>query len=447
MSAWLVLALLPASSTHAQGAMDAWAQWALAPKVWKGQTVAWPDPAPRPSGPFTQLDSARLPVRVHVPARSSQLQAQYALALLEAAYAALQERSWPLPAPDGGYGGSLGFDLYLAADGCESACARVDEPLGVSDFDSAQTFAVVNARLPQQALRACVQSAVAQAGLRSVDPAEAESWLRASGDFAAWLITGEAGCDESFVAAQLTAASGVLDAEPRSAATGGLLLAVLSERNDGGSGDFVRALWESTRQRSLGLVDGDRLRSSPDLWEVLTQTLAQQHISVHDELVEFGIARYFAGDARRRAQAAYRVLAGLPSDASVALSADLALSDLPRHVHSEQALDSLGSAYVRVRVSDSQRSSELQVWLRGELEPRWSLSAVRLAADGHELGRTSLPARRTASQYLPIVLDNDTAEVVIVITNLPDATPDADLPAPTAHGYELIVAAASDSSE
>jgi hypothetical protein len=439
MSAWLVLALLRASSVHAQSAMDAWAQWALAPKVWKGQTVAWPEPTPRPAGPFTRLDSQRLPLHVHVPVRSSRLQAQQALQLLEDAYAALQERSWPLPPPDGGYGGSLGFDLYFASDGCDSACARVDAPLAWSDFDAAQTFAIVDARLPSFALRACVQSAVAQAGLRSVDPAEAESWLRASGDLAAWLLTGEAGCDGSFAAAQLTPASGLLDADPGSATAGGLFLALLSERNDGGSGVFVRGLWESTRQRSFGLVASDRLRSSPDLWEVLTQTLAQQRVSVHDELVEFALARYFAGEPRRRAQAAYRVLAGLPSDAAVPLSADFALADLPRHVHSERALESLGSAYVRVRTAGGPRSSELQVWLRGELGPRWSLSALRLAADGRELGRTILPPRRTTSSYLPVVLDAETAEVVVVIVNLPDATPDADLPAPTAHGYEVIV--------
>jgi hypothetical protein len=188
------------------------------------------------------------------------------------------------------------------------------------------------------------------------------------------------------------------------------------------------------------MVPLDRLRSSPDLWEVLTQTLAQKHVSVHDELAEFGVARYFAGAQTRRVHAPYRVLAALPSDASVPLRADLALSDLPRHLHDEQPLDSLGSAYVRVRTDG--REGQLQVWLRGELGPRWALSAVRLAADGGELGRTIAAPRKTESEYLPIVLEHETAAVLLVISDLPDATPDADIPKPAPHGFELIVARA-----
>jgi hypothetical protein len=378
-----------------------------------------------------------LPLHVHS-ARRSQRQATALLQMAEEAYVALRERNWPLPPPDGGYGNTLGLDLYAAEHVCEGACARVDAPLVWTDFDGAQTYAVVDAQLPPAALRGCVESAIAQAGLRAVDPAEAESWVRASGDLAAWLISGDLGCDDDFVAAQRTPELGVLDDDPRSAGAGGLLLAVLAERNDGGHGNFVRALWESTRQRSAGLVAIDRLRSSPDLWEVLSQTLAQKQVSLHDELAEFAVARYFAGAATRRAHAPYRVLAALPSDASVPLQADLALADLPRHLHDEQPLDSLGSAYIRVRTDHE--AGQLQVWLRGELGPRWALSAVRLAADGGELGRTVAPPRKAASEYLPIVLERETASVLLVISDLPDATPDADVPKPAPHGFELIVA-------
>jgi len=439
MSAALCLRLLSASCAHADGSMDAWAQWTLAPKVWKGQTVLAPERAPRPTATFMRLDSLRWPVHVHVPARSSQLQASAALQAVEAAYAALYERGWPLPVPDGGYGGTPGFDLYWTAGVCDGACARVETPNACSDFDAAQTFAVIDASVAQAELSACAQSAVTQAGVRATDPSEAESWVRASGELMAWLVTGQTGCQASLVEAQRTPADGLLSADPLSARPGALLLATLSERTSGGDAEFARSLWETTRQRSRGLVDKDRLRSSPDLWEVLLQTLSWKGLAWQDELTEFGVARYFSGSAQRRAQAPYRVLAALPSDASVPLSAELTLLELPRHVHRDAGLASLGSEYVRVHTLGSS-SSELRIWLKGELGPLWSLTALRLAADGRELGRTAAPPRRVPESYLPLVLDPETAEVVLVITNLPDAPPDADRPPPAPHAYELVVA-------
>jgi hypothetical protein len=438
MSAVLCLVVLSASSARADGAMDAWAQWALAPKVWKGQTVLAPDAVARPAGAFARRDSLRWPVHVHLPARSSQLQAAAALRAVEAAYDALHERAWPLPPPDGGYGGTPGFDLYLARDEC-GACARIDAPIAWSDFDAAQTYAVVDSAVPDSALLACAQSAVTQAGLRSVDPSEAESWAKASGELMAWLVTGEAGCQDSLIEAQRAAATGLLDADPQSGGAGALLLAMLTERIDGGSGEFVRGLWETTRQRSRGLVPNDRLRSSPDLWEALIQTLRSKGVRWSDELTEFGVARYFAGEARRRAQAPYRVLGALPSEAAVPLTSELSLSDLPRHIRNDAGVSSLSSEYVRVRTSGSS-GSELRVWLKGELGPLWSLSALRLAKDGSELGRTSAPPRRVPNSYMPLALDPETAEVVLVITNLPEIAPDADRASPSPHAYELVVA-------
>jgi hypothetical protein len=213
---------------------------------------------------------------------------------------------------------------------------------------------------------------------------------------------------------------------------------MLSERVEREPSAFVRSLWETTRQRSSGLVPAERLRSSPDLWEVLRVTLETQHIKLDDELIEFGVARYFAGPSARKAQAPYRILAALPSDAAVPLRHDLRSSQLPVKLSQHAPLYELGSAYVRVRLDD-RAQERLQVWLRGELGARWSLTAVRLSEHGRELGRTAAPPRTVPSAYVPVVLDAETAEVVLVVTQLPLKTPDADLRMDTSHGYELIV--------
>jgi hypothetical protein len=446
MSVWrcacaLALAWLTSAPAHAQSAMDAWASFVLAPKVWKGQVVPEPDATPRPSGPELRLDSWRLPLHVHAPTTLPKAQLRAALSALEDAYQALSERGWPLPFPDGGYGGTPGFDLYLQPHAAAPASAQLDAPAPLSDFDAAQTYAVVDAAVSVADLPACVQSAFTQAALRAQDPSEAESWLRASGDFSAWLFDGEPGCQQSMVQAQQTPELGLLNHDPRSAGSGALALALLSERHDGGSGQFVQALWELTRQRSRGMVDHGLLRSSPDLWEVLVQVLkASSHEQWQDALDELAAARFFSGERTRRAAAAYRTLSALPSDAQVPVLGDLAWAQLPAHLLSDEAgLQELGSAYVRVRLPSPGGADGLRIWLRGELGPRWSLLAIRLDQAGQELGRVSAAERRLPQSYLPITLTPDTAQVIVVVSYLAEKTPDADRSLWPAHAFELIV--------
>ncbi len=446
MSVGLVLsvalsAALACARVRADGAIDAWARWALAPKVWRGQVVPEPDPVRRPSGPEIRLDSWRWPLHVHAPRDLPLRPVRAALRALEAAYDGLRARGWPLPYPDGGYGGTLGFDLYLEHHPRAAAFAEVDAPIAISDFDAAQTYAVVDASLPPASLPACVVSAFAQAALRGQDPAEASSWLRATGDFAAWLLLDEPGCEQSMVQAQRAPDAGMLDHDPRSAGAGALALALLSERHDGGSGRFVQALWELTRQRSRGLVDPGVLRSSPDLWEVLAQVLKDSsHEQWQDTLEELAAARFFSGPRPRAQAAAYRTLGGLPSDAEIPLLADLTPAQLPAHLRSaSEGLPLLGSAYVRLTTSGLAATNGVQVWLRGELGPRWSVVAIRLDQAGRELGRVKAAERRLPHSYIPVALTPDTAAIVLVVTQLSEKVPDADRALSPAHGFELII--------
>ena len=444
MRVWLTCALsLFTIRVHADEALDAWASWALAPKVWKGQTVLAgalsSQPALGSDADFRVLASLEQPVTVHTASRHTQN--LRLLSGLERAYTTLQAHGWPVPELDGALGGGPAVDLYMvprALCAGTASCSALARPLAPSDFDAALTYAQVADDLSPAELDACVHSALAQAGLHGADPAEAASWVYASGELSVWQLTGELGCDSSLSRGQPLAALGMLNAERSSAYAGALFLGMLSERVEREPGAFLRSLWETTRQRSSGLVPAERLRSSPDLWEVLKVTLNAQHIQLDDELVEFGVARYFAGPNTRKAQAPYRILAALPSDAAVPLSHDLRSSQLPVKLTEHEPLHDLGSAYLRVTLEDRSQQ-RLQVWLRGELGARWSLTAVRLGDNGRELGRTAAPARTVPSAYLPVTLDAGTAEVLLVVTQLPIKTPDADLQADTSHGYELIL--------
>jgi hypothetical protein len=424
---------------RADDAIDAWAAWAMTPKVWKGQIVLAPELAPRPSANDPTLDSIEFPLRVHVPAHKRRLGAA-ALAALEHAYVAARGFGWPLPAPDADLGGSPAFDLYLLPGAALGSDAHVDQERAVSDFDAALTFASVSAERSGAQLAACVESAFAQATAVALEPAEARSVARASGEYAAFRETGEPGCDDSFVLGQSAPEHSLLGADLAAAGSGGMFLAMLSERHAAGSGELVRAVWELARQHSKGLVADDRLRGSPDFWEVLARVLDATEEKWPDEFTEFAAARFFAGEPTRRRAASYRVFAELPSDAAVPLLADLAAAELPRHVRTaaDGGIESLASSYVRVKLPDA-ASGELRVWLRGELGPNWSLTALRLAADGSELGRTHAPARDVPEGYLPLAFSSDTREVILVVTNLPRTTPDADPGVPAPRGVELVL--------
>jgi hypothetical protein len=444
-AAAVIVGSLVATGAHADDAEDpiaAWARWAMTPKVWKGQIVPAPERAERPSASPLVLDSLELPVRVSAP-RSQARHAVAALAALERAYVAWGRLGWPLPVPDADLGGSPAFDLYLLPNAAAVRDAHVDQERAPSDFDAALTYAVVSAELSGAQLAACVHSAFAQAALRAVEPAEASSLVRAAGEYTAYRETGEPGCDDSLVLGQRAPEHSMLGEDDAAAGSGALFFAMLSERHDAGSGEFVRAAWELARQRSKGLVADDRLRGSPDVWEVLARALETGGERWTDAIEEFGVARYFAGDVTRRGGAAYRVFSGLPSDGAVPLFADLSASQLPKHVRTEAegGVEPLGSIYVRVRFEQpcAAEPCELRVWLRGELGPNWSLTALQLGADGRELGRTRAPARNVPESYLPLAISADTREVILVVTHLTRTIPDADRGVPPPRGVELVI--------
>lgn len=440
----LLVGSLLLGPARADDAIDAWASWALTPKVWKGQIVAAPDRVARPSVGGATLDSLELPLRVHAPPRAIR-RANTALKALERAYVAWRGFGWPLPAPDADFGGSPAFDLYLVPGAAVAGDAPVDQERVLSDFDGALTYATVSAERSGAQLVTCVHSAFAQATARALEPAESASLVRATGEYGAYRETGEPGCDDSFVLGQNAPEHSMLGADLAAAGSGGMFFAMLSERHDAGSGEFVRALWELARQRSKGLVSDDRLRGSPDVWEVLARVLETTDEHWPDEVTEFAAARFFAGEPSRRAASPYRVFAELPSDAAVPLLADLEEAQLPRHVRTaaDGGIEALGSSYVRVRLSDASACAsgtcELRVWLRGELGPNWSLLALRLGAGGRELGRMHAPPRDVPASYLPLVISADTRQVILVVTNLPRATPDADAGVPAPRGVELVI--------
>jgi hypothetical protein len=394
--------------------------------VWRGPRVPWPLPEARPSSQVT-LHSARWPVSVHGSGDAHWVEA------LDAAYDLLDEQGWPLPPADGGRGETDGFDLYVVS----SLRARApqgrdvwpapdapDEPVRMSDayfdvpvfdaaLDSGIVFSAVHQDVPRDRYLGCAVQLVAEAGLYAADPAEAPALRHATGAWLAWRLTGAFGCDEeALVRQQRESARAFLDHDDAGASGGAIWLDAISQRHDGGETEFMRNAWTLSRQFTN---DAGDMRSEPDVLRVL----GQAGLLVHDPLdrvtEQLAVSRYFSG----RGTSDVGILRAL--NVPVPVFAEARWSALPRTLRfGETGLEIWGSAYARVDTSEAPSGSILRVWLQGEPGTEWSLVAVRLDAEGRELGRTRAPQTRTARGFIPVELAQGAHEVVLVVTNLPD---------------------------
>ncbi len=452
----LVLALVTstAAPARAQGEggeepigtmIDRWAE-AMAESLarrWYGPTTEWPAPEPRPEAAGL-IRSIERPVSLHVGPRVSASRADRALAALEMAYDYLADHRWPLPFADGGRGGTPGFDLYLV-EGEPDAVRAVRTSYDVSHvhegFDAVVPFARVDdAMVPESRLEGCVVSAFVQASLLGVDPAEANAWRVATGDYVAYLLTGHFGCGEDGVVQQQRESWRTWIGNDEVSGEGGaLFLAMLSARTDGLTGDFIRDLWSAAPQRTW---EGDRLRAAPDMWQVLNAVMEVGEDPLGRFLEEVAVSRYFAGPASRRDNAPLALLAGLPQNAAVPIQGTASFDALPRRFEPHGLeIEPYGSAYLLVDTSHAPAGSVLRIWLRGELGVGWALAAVRIGEDGAERGRVRAPIRPlNPRSYIPLELSDDqTNHVLVVVTNMGARLVDADDPDDQVRSFRVIL--------
>ena len=399
--------------------------------VWRGPRVPWPLPEARPTSQLT-LQSAQWPVSVHGSHDAHWIEA------LDAAYAILSEQGWPLPPADGGRGETDGFDVYVVAslraralqgrevwpapdapvDPVRMSDAYFDAPVFDAALDSGIVFSAVSENLPRDRQLGCAVQLVAEAGLYAADPAEAPALRHATGAWLAWRLTGQFGCDEdALVRQQLESRRSYVAHDDAGASGGAILIDALSQRHDGGGTAFMRDVWTLSRQITTDSLD---MRAEPDVLRVIGQAAQLVHDPLDRVIESLSVARYFVG-REGAAQSEIGLLRALPSQARVPVFAEARWSALPRTLWMGDAgLEPWGSAYARVDVSEAPAGSTLRVWLEGEPWTEWSLVAVRLDAEGRELGRTRVPQTRRTRGFIPVELVGGAHEVVLVVTNMPD---------------------------
>ncbi len=331
---FLVLAASPRPA-RAQGTdqdddniFQAYAEWVVEGQrtKWKGQRVPHPIETRRPDGMAYVLRSALHPLAVHAGPDVPVEDARRALTALEGSADLLRATGWPAPLPDGGRGGTGGFDLYLVPTE-HGASAHADAPVAWSYLDAVSSFAEMDPGVDPDRLEACVTSAYAQAALLDEDPAEAAAWRRATGTWLAFMATGRWGCEPGEVEAQQREAGRSWIGDGVGGGDGGaLLLALISAQHDRGTGRFVRDMWELSRRRTW---EGDELRGGPDMWQALKKAFEVAGEPIGPMMADLSVERWFSGPPERARWARWPVLAGLPEDAAVPVTDRLSWNRLP----------------------------------------------------------------------------------------------------------------------
>jgi hypothetical protein len=402
-----------------------------------GPRVEGPPSTPRPSGTTTVLRSLELPLAVQAGPRVTPALARRTLDALEQAHHILRIAGWGAPLPDGGAGGTSEFDLYLADGAAHPADAFSDGSIHWTLWDAHGGFGVVDASVPDDALAPCVTSAYAQALLLGVDPAEARTWRRATAEYLAWMVTGLDGCGDAVAAQQQEPWRSPVSNAAGDGAGGALFIAMMTARHDGGTGTFIRELWQAARQRTPA---GPRLRGRPDLWEAFDVVSDLAGDEARRAIEEMAVARFHVGSRERERGSPMPFLSGLRSDAQVPILAEVRYSDLPKFLPvSEPALETYGSGYALVDVTGARPTDVLRIWMQAEYGVYWSLVAVVLGPDGRELTRVSAPHRTLERSYLVIERLAEAEKVLIVVTNLSNRVPDADAPDENVRAFRVIV--------
>ncbi|MDB4986829.1 MAG: hypothetical protein JWN04_2007 [Myxococcaceae bacterium] len=386
----LLLASLPARAQLIEG-MERWADSTvgLSSSKWAGPRVPFPPPLPRPST-SQRLDSRDWPISVHAGPHVGAQRLAEVLAAAEATHALLAATGFLTSFGDAGQGDSGGRDLYLLDDRERTAGAELDATGNFSALDGGRAYAWLDARLPADRVLACTAQALMDAQLLELDPAEAASVRIASAAYFASLLAGDR-CED----AQLEPSANPFLA--RSGSPGAAWLERLSERQDQNRGTFLFDMWQFARQRTW---EGDDLRASPDLMEAIDRALELSRDSFPLVAGELG---------ERLARAHPELVAQLSWAALPAFS--------PK---SAPPLGVLGSKHMMLELGASRAGKRLRVWSRGEGGGRYILSALRLAADGRELGRLELEPRRDPMSQLSVELDANTTAVLVSVTRFAD---------------------------
>lgn len=436
--------VLAAGAAHAQNlpGVDAYAEAvvALTAPRWVGPRVPYPTESDRPHASIhgRSVDSG---LAVHGTRGVPGAALEAALAGASRMADSLRVRAFDRPFGDGDLGGGPELDFYLVGDLGAPYRIGSDGPRPYAYLDGIIAHVLVDASMPRERIEACAAEAYADALLAELDPAESPSWRRAVAQYLAWLVDGSFdACTDDVGEAQRAPHTGFTAHDGPHA--GALFLAMQSLANDRADAAYVRETWNMARQRTW---EGGDLRASPDVWEAIGTTATLLRHSLDALVVDAAVARSYVGVPALERGSPFLALGGLGEDHATPYAFVARWNALPiRTAPHAPPLARTGSAYTRVDVAESRRGDRLRVFLRGEASTRWALVAIAIDASGKASSRVDAPIRERAwDAYLTLELEG-ASTVIVVVTNLGAARPDADATAADDHAFHLLIDRARD---
>jgi hypothetical protein len=366
-----------------------------------------------------------------------------AFAAAERALAGLRALDLPAPLPDGKLGGSPALDLYVAAGPGGGAARRDPESYRVG-LDRTSAHAVVLASSdPDCRLDSDVARSVSQAALYGLDAGLGDAIL---GMHASYLASLLAPCGPL----ELAAVDRFQRAPERALASSG-------RHEFAGESLFPWFLDDAFGAGRIAVVMTSLIaagaqhtphsagpwRDEPDVFDVLGRILPERDLTLGDLLLDFAVARAFVGDRSDGAHLLGSERYG--SLGRVRFEWAIEQRSLPRRLAPQLPVEATGATYVWLSLDEnpSARPARLLISARSEESFVFQWAAVRVDAEGRELGRVGRGGVWGRDRIdLTVESLHDAAGLLIVGTNLGGddrSVPyDPDAP-PGAAGYELSI--------
>lgn len=395
-------------------------------RIWAGPIVDAPVIFPRPAAPHLASSADD---RFHLHGEAHRIRDRMAvLGALDHAHEVLLRLGFSPPIPDGGRGGTQGFDLYFV-DEPIGAEARSDGLDPLASLDAAMAYGVVGNDVPPRLIPACVVDAYAQAALLGLDPAESPRIRRALSAFITYQTLGIAGCEDAIDAWQFAPEEGPFSESLHEGAGGVLFLLVLDARW-GGEGRIPAEVLSLARQLTW---DGSSLRASPDFWEALEAIAQAKQDRFADLLVGLAIDRLFTGEYAARPElrsipAPHAFRRGRPRTYSFHTGAS------PRGVAPG------GAIHAEFRLEGLEEGDALNCWVDGEFGFQFTLAALAFDEENRELRRfVSPPGGSNHRAFVPFIVPEGAHRIRLIGISLGFERPDEDLPPPVARRARFIL--------
>ena len=373
-------------------------------------------PVQRPELAATPIEacSFQLPICVHAPTAVSPQATLAALAELEHAWRAYTALGLPAPLDDGSLGGGHAFDAYLLRAG--EARAGWDALPAAGTPDQTSAFAVLPP--PRGKWRGCAAASdaarvLAQAIALRLDAGVDEGSLAMASSYLASLVAPCGALETSAVDDFQRAPEREIVAASPEGMDGSLLFPMfLDDRyGSGGPAAVVTSLLGVSGQHTD--PEAPEWSTEPDLFDALIVAEKDRGMEPGDVLLEFAIARAFAGNRSDGAHLSDADRFGAAG--RVRMEWAVPWASLPRRLAPVRPIEPTGASYVWLDLEGAAPGADLTFVAEWELPVPFYWALVKVDKEGREAGRVEIASIFGATRAERTVVGLDGLAGVLVV--------------------------------